>query len=176
MRPRGFSFYTYLAIIKQMNKQIKKVFFNNKGFSLVELMVVIAIIGILTAIVTTNFSQSKAKSRDAKRVSDLAQIQLALELAFDRCRVYPSTPLVVINPVCSGRPLSDFISVIPRDSNGSEYFYGVQNFDYVLGAQLETDSGVLDDDVDNPVGETEIYGVNCGTDDDADLLYCVQPR
>ncbi len=61
----------------------------NRAFTLIELLVVIAIIAILTAIVTSNFTQSKAKARDAKRISDLAQIQLAFSLFFDRCNAYP---------------------------------------------------------------------------------------
>jgi prepilin-type N-terminal cleavage/methylation domain-containing protein len=60
-----------------------------KGFTLVELIVVIAIIGILTGIVTTNFASSRSRARDAKRISDLGHIQLALELYFDRCKQYP---------------------------------------------------------------------------------------
>ena len=67
-------------------KDIKK---NNKGFTLIELMVVIAIIAILTAVITANFTTAKSKSRDAKRMSDLGQIQLALAGYFDRCNAYP---------------------------------------------------------------------------------------
>jgi general secretion pathway protein G len=67
---------------------MKKILFKN-GFTLIELLVVLAIIAILTAIVTTNFTTSKSKARDAKRVSDIAQIQLALEMVFDKCNAYP---------------------------------------------------------------------------------------
>ncbi|OGZ08363.1 MAG: hypothetical protein A3C93_02760 [Candidatus Lloydbacteria bacterium RIFCSPHIGHO2_02_FULL_54_17] len=62
-----------------------------KGFTLIELLVVIAIIGILSSVVLASLSTARAKSRDAKRISDIGQIQLALELFFDTSQSYPST-------------------------------------------------------------------------------------
>jgi prepilin-type N-terminal cleavage/methylation domain-containing protein len=51
-----------------------------KGFTLVELLVVIAVISVLAAIVLASLSNARAKSRDAIRLSDVRQIQTALEL------------------------------------------------------------------------------------------------
>ncbi len=62
-----------------------------KGFTLIELLVVIAIIGILSSVVLASLSTARQKSRDAKRISDIGQVQLALELFFDRVQSYPST-------------------------------------------------------------------------------------
>ncbi|OGZ12025.1 MAG: hypothetical protein A2942_02255 [Candidatus Lloydbacteria bacterium RIFCSPLOWO2_01_FULL_50_20] len=62
-----------------------------KGFTLIELLVVIAIIGILSSVVLASLSTARAKSRDAKRISDVGQIQLALELYFDGAQSYPSS-------------------------------------------------------------------------------------
>lgn len=50
------------------------------GFSLIELMVVVAIIALLAGIVTALIGDAKAKARDTKRRADLHQIQTALEL------------------------------------------------------------------------------------------------
>lgn len=61
-----------------------------RGFTLIELLVTIAIIALLTGIVMTSLAPSKGKARDAKRISDLGNIQLALELYFDRCKEYPA--------------------------------------------------------------------------------------
>ena len=51
-----------------------------KGFTLVELLVVISIIGILSGLLFANFGGVREKSRDGVRKSDLGHIQSALEL------------------------------------------------------------------------------------------------
>ncbi|MEK7213811.1 MAG: prepilin-type N-terminal cleavage/methylation domain-containing protein [Patescibacteria group bacterium] len=148
----------------------------SKGFTLIELLVVIAIIGILTAIVTTNFTSARAKSRDAKRISDLAQIQLALELFFDRCNGYPSgitnLPTNIFITNCpSGITLGTYISVIPTDTGGTTYGYATNGIDYVLKAILETNNtSVLQDDIDGSP-----LGVDC-SDTATNFYYCVQPK
>jgi prepilin-type N-terminal cleavage/methylation domain-containing protein len=60
-----------------------------RGFTLIELLVVIAIIGILSSVVLASLSTAREKSRDAKRISDLGQVKLALELYFDTNQTYP---------------------------------------------------------------------------------------
>ncbi len=50
-----------------------------KGFTLVELLVAIGIIGILSSIAVVSVSNVRAKARDAKRVADVKQIQIGLE-------------------------------------------------------------------------------------------------
>lgn len=62
----------------------------NKGFTLIELLVVIAIIGILSSVVLASLNSARAKARDARRISDLKQISLALELYYDSNRSYPN--------------------------------------------------------------------------------------
>ena len=52
-----------------------------QGFTLIELLVVIAIIGILSTAVLTSLNSAREKARDAKKISDLKQIALALEQA-----------------------------------------------------------------------------------------------
>jgi prepilin-type N-terminal cleavage/methylation domain-containing protein len=49
-----------------------------RGFSLVELMVAVTIIGILASIVYSNFGQGNGQTRDAKRQSDLRMVETAL--------------------------------------------------------------------------------------------------
>lgn len=56
---------------------------SRQGFTLIELLVVIAIIGVLASIVLASLNSARRKSRDARRITDLKQIQLALELYFD---------------------------------------------------------------------------------------------
>jgi prepilin-type N-terminal cleavage/methylation domain-containing protein len=59
------------------------------GFTLLELLVVIAVIGLLASIILASMTQSRAKGRDAKRRQDLRQLQTALELFYSTNGGYP---------------------------------------------------------------------------------------
>lgn len=61
----------------------------NRGFSLIELLVVITIIGILAGALTISFNKAREMARDSKRQADLKELQLALELYKSQHRVYP---------------------------------------------------------------------------------------
>jgi len=61
-----------------------------KGFTLIELLVVIAIIGLLSTLSVVALNSARQKSRDAKRVADVKQIQTALELYYNDNNGYPS--------------------------------------------------------------------------------------
>jgi prepilin-type N-terminal cleavage/methylation domain-containing protein len=150
--------------------------FNRKtrGFTLIELLVVIAIIGILASVVLASLNSARQKGRDTARISDLKQLQLALELSYDSEGEYPDA-LSVANLVTPG-----YISVVPSDpssatadlcSTGAEagcYQYAQLSggSDYVIGATLESeDHSVLNADHDDTFG----------TIDCTDPLYCVKP-
>lgn len=62
---------------------------NKKGFTLIELLVVIAIIALLSTLAVVALGNARQKSRDAKRLSDIKQIQTALELYFTDQNGYP---------------------------------------------------------------------------------------
>ncbi len=62
-----------------------------QGFTLIELLVVIAIIGLLSTLAVVALNNARMKSRDAKRVSDIKQIQTALELYYNDVNAYPSS-------------------------------------------------------------------------------------
>ena len=86
----------------------------NKGFTLIELLVVIAIIGILSSVVLASLNSARRKSRDARRVADIKQIQLALELYFDANGEYPDA-LSKLAPT--------YIAAVPTDPLGGDYLY-----------------------------------------------------
>jgi prepilin-type N-terminal cleavage/methylation domain-containing protein len=62
-----------------------------KGFTLIELLLVIAIIGLIATVSIASVGGARAKGRDEKRVTDLKQIQKALELSFEPGSGYPVT-------------------------------------------------------------------------------------
>ncbi len=110
-------------------------FKKQKAFTLIEVLVVISIIGILSAIIYASFNGAKQRSRDQKRVSDISSIQLALEQYFNIYRTYPlNTKLLV--PV--------YIGTLPKDPlTASDYNYvplaqDALNQGYCTSYQLST--------------------------------------
>ena len=69
---------------KQSNRK------HERGFTLMELMVVMVIIGILATIVAGNFVQAKLRARDAQRKNDLGQMQRTMEAYYNDYGIYPS--------------------------------------------------------------------------------------
>jgi len=58
---------------------MKKVLMNKKGFTLIELMIVVAIIGILAAIAIPNFMNYQCKAKQAEAKSNLGNIKTMQE-------------------------------------------------------------------------------------------------
>jgi type II secretion system protein G len=98
---------------------------SNKGFTLIELLVVIAIIGILSSVVLASLNSARQKARDARRIADIKQIQLALELyAGDNSGEYPDTVAALVT---AGQMPSE-----PKDpSTNASYTY--DNLDAAAG-------------------------------------------
>lgn len=63
----------------------------NKSFTLVELLLVIAVIGLILSIVSVSWIEVRKKSRDAKRLSDMRKIITALELYYENNGRYPNS-------------------------------------------------------------------------------------
>jgi type IV pilus assembly protein PilA len=61
-----------------------------KGFTIVELLIVIVVIGILAALVITTYSGIQAKARNAKRQTDIQSLQTQIEAFFSQNGYYPS--------------------------------------------------------------------------------------
>lgn len=62
---------------------MKKWVLSYSGFTLIELLVVIAIVGLLSSVIFASVRSARGKARDARRLSDVEQIFLALNLAAD---------------------------------------------------------------------------------------------
>jgi len=73
-----------------MKKQLFQLRSRRAGFTLIELLVVIAIIGLLSTLAVVALNNARLKSRDAKRISDIKQIQTAVELYYNDANAYPA--------------------------------------------------------------------------------------
>mgnify|MGYP006267341727 CR=1 FL=1 len=129
----------------------------SRGFTLIELLVAITIISILATIGLRTFLGAQAKSRDAKRKSDLAAIQKAMELYYNDCGTYPTTigdgdiigcgssgSCNVGAEVCTPgeewiRNGVTYMQELPSDPMGN-YFYDWSSSGYTLFARLENTS------------------------------------
>ncbi|MBI4133550.1 type II secretion system protein [Candidatus Uhrbacteria bacterium] len=60
------------------------------GFTLVELLIVIALIGILATLTVFALRSARQKTRDAERISAMTQIRANLELGFVQLANYPA--------------------------------------------------------------------------------------
>lgn len=60
-----------------------------KGFTIIELLIVIAIIGILSAIGLVALNGSREKARDTQRITDIVQMSRAMVLYYDDNKEYP---------------------------------------------------------------------------------------
>jgi len=64
----------------------------NLGFTIFELLVVIAIIGILTTIMVLGIDNARKTARDSERISELAELRLAIENFYNDNGHYPGWP------------------------------------------------------------------------------------
>ncbi|MDP3970362.1 MAG: prepilin-type N-terminal cleavage/methylation domain-containing protein [bacterium] len=111
-----------------------------KGFTLIELLIVIAIIGLLATLAIVSLTSAQQKSRDAKRIADIKQLQNATELYFNEITVgsYPDPA----NWTEYTNNLVPIMSSMPTDpTNDATRFYIYATNDsadeYVIGTRLE---------------------------------------
>ncbi len=124
-----------------------------KGFTLVELVIVIVILGILSALITGNFITSLKKGRDTKRKADLEQTQKALELYYEDKRTYPTFDIFAnsgyklcetkIASLCGSEKV--YMQKLPDDPTpGKDYQYvTTAGADYKLFSCLENNQQIL---------------------------------
>lgn len=170
------------AIINSMRK-------NNLGFTLIELMTVIAIIGMLIAIILVSLNSAQAKAHDARRLSDFKNVHTGLEVFYDKYGKYPcgeaKTSLIsysdsrsdhfidgcsgsgcpcgpqgLINSGILSKPVTD-----PSNTDNQYYIYEIDylngNQKYILYTKLEKNAGLMANDGGRC---NNVYEVGSGTD------------
>lgn len=128
----------------------------NRGFTLIEILISVAIIGVLATIGIISYSKAQIIARDSKRKDDLRALQTALELYYQRNRFYPpgssscaadanyqsntSTSWDSFSTILN----STYISKLPNDpiNNTTTRYYYISSGScsaYQLAANLEND-------------------------------------
>ena len=86
---------------------------DKKAFTLIELLVVIAIIGLLSTLSIIALNSARAKARDAKRISDVKQMQVALEMFYNDTGDYPVAASMTIGAPIFSNASAPFLRAIP---------------------------------------------------------------
>lgn len=118
---------------------------NKKGFTLMELLIVIFIITLIGTLVTVYFFQIRKNVRDSKRLSDISEIQLALENYKFFEGQYPDE-LIPGEPLIGSTTGKVFLNKTPQNpdyynsscsSNNYDYHYDDSSEDYKISFCLE---------------------------------------
>lgn len=161
-----------------MKRLLKEKGEDRAGFTLIEMIIVIAIIGILATIVIRSFV-FLASARDSKRISDIRTVQNYLELYNNAVGNYPSVStwsgtgsltdvLKTTVNVSAPQPVNTAYGYCysPTDTQG-----GVP-LSYVVGAKLETNSSVIANMPSSLIGQP-CGSYTCGSSDN---VYCIEPQ
>lgn len=155
----------------------------NSGFTLVELLVVMSILGVLMTIAGITFRSSQLKGHDAQRKSELKEVVNALELFYGDYNQYPASvggkiAACPYNPAThTGSPcqwgesaftdgVTTYHKTIPADpSRGQEYNYqnpaseGQQAYQLFAALENLQDPACIGEDCKNPP-----VSHDCGTE------------
>ena len=111
------------------------------GFTLLELLIVIVIIGILALLIIPNITSAPKKARDTQRKTDIQAIRKGLEEYFVNNNAYPTD----LNTLTGGSaPIMKTVPADPKNSSPYTYVYtpaptGGPYTTYTLTACLEND-------------------------------------
>ena len=126
-----------------------------KGFTLIELLVVVAIIAVLATVVIAAIGTPRGDSRNSARLSQVREVEKALELYFNQFGRYPDT----LNDLVTSGAMSEFPNVPEANTGQSALAYvplGTTVCDsYHLGVILETTTSgqrALNNDEDRAPG------------------------
>jgi len=126
----------------------------HQGFTLVELLVVISIIGILSSFAVVSLNTARMKARDALRKGDMAQLRTALNIYYDDNIEYP------ICGTWNGAAVDFGADVDAADNSGSSCYYdnngGTADLATALTSGARPYMGSIPKDPKNPTNDTGV--------------------
>jgi len=131
---------------------------NKKGFTIIEILIFIAIIALLVVLAAVALNSARESYRDAKRLTDVRSVHSALELYYNEFGSYPIQEADIgttssnclsedgfeASSACVGDSI--FLNFVPAETGkkGSTYhYYGEQN-DYCISFMLEKSNSTID--------------------------------
>lgn len=162
---------------------VMRVFHKNHGFTIVELLIVIVVIGILAAIVIVAFNGVQSSARDTERKAELGSVQKALEMyriengGYPRCSndarggTGANVPTYATSSGTLDACLSDdlvpkYINALPKDptSDGGQYEYRyAAGYKKTGAASFSGTSGPGSTPTDDYILGTKLEGVSSPT-------------
>ena len=86
----------------------------NKGFTLIEMLIVIAMVGILSTAILVALGPSRTKAKDTRIISDINQMRLIIENLYDSSKNRYTVPNMA-SPECTGGTGSGELDQIMQD-------------------------------------------------------------
>ena len=122
-----------------------------KGFTLVELMIVITVIAILATIAVVTFTRVQKTARDSKRKEEMHSIVTALQGYYSEKSVYPVSAVAAsANTVLSPALTTNYMASVPvgpvgASGSNTDYMYvsggSANNQTFAICATLEVPTG-----------------------------------
>lgn len=133
--------------------------FYQQGFTLVELLVVISIIGILSSFAVVSLNSARMKARDALRKGDMAQLRTALNLYYDDNDEYPYCG------TWDGGAVDFGASVDAADNSGSSCYFDFNGGTFDLSSELTSGSRPYMVNIPkDPKNRNNVVGISGGDD------------
>ena len=100
---------------------MKKTLTSQKGFTLIELMIVVAIVGILAAIAIPNFLNYQCKAKQAEAKALLGNVRVAQEAYFAENDVYSNSHSQIGFSIRGGSPVYTYSSTVTNNSTQNTF-------------------------------------------------------
>ncbi|TSC53600.1 MAG: Uncharacterized protein LiPW31_339, partial [Microgenomates group bacterium LiPW_31] len=105
------------------------VFRKNNGLTMIELLIVLAILSVFILVAIFTYLGQLAKGRDARRKADLDKIQNVLEDYLNDEVCYPEPGEILTDGKICKKPFSPYLSQLPCDPINNTFYNYFYSFD-----------------------------------------------